>query len=423
MNNIPFDQERHIEDLRNILDLTRLLASDLSLDEILNIVLEASTRIIRADRSSLFLLDEENSELYSRIAQGSEISEIRFPANKGIAGASVSTGKIINIPDCSNDRRFNADIDSRTGYKTRTLLCAPIRSFEGRIIGVVEVLNKHEGVFTDYDEYLLELFAAHAGVSIERAILINHYMEKMTLESEINIAHEIQESLTPQLAPSIPGYDISCLSRQCEKTGGDYIDFVELENSKLAIAIGDATGHGLGAALLMLVARSTFRTLLLSYESMPELIKIMNERLEGDVEDTHNLTFFYSVLDFKNHELKFVNCGQDTPLLYRAARETTRELGVSSLPLGITLNARFEEGKPLSLERGDILLLYTDGVTETMNVKDEEYGIGRLKDVVKRHSNKDAVSIRDAILWSVSDFAGECRQQDDLSLIVIKRNS
>jgi sigma-B regulation protein RsbU (phosphoserine phosphatase) len=414
------DLNKKVADLSMLLDVTRLLSSDMSLENILETMFRTTSGIMNCDRYSLFIHDEEKDELYSRIARGSEKEEIRFPADKGIAGNVFKTGEAVNIKDCYADKRFNPEIDIKTGYKTQTLLCVPVTSFDGRRIGVIQVLNKEQGVFDHYDEYLLNLLASHLGVAIQRAILMENYLEKQKLESEMNIAYKIQASLTPQTAPVFKGFDISCFSKQCESTGGDYLDFVVLNKHRLGVVIGDVTGHGLGASLLMLVARSTFRVLVEDTHDLPELTARMNNRIIQDFSQGRNMTFFYSVFDNKNNMVNFVNCGHDEPLWYHAKDRSISYLRQCGLPLGMLPGTTYIQADPLQLEHNDILVYYTDGITEAMNKNKELFGAARLETVIQKNAAKSAAAIQEEVCQEIVNFLQKASQQDDMSMIVMK---
>ncbi len=411
---------KKIEDLTSLLDVTRLLSSDMSLQNILETMFRTTTDIMNCDRYSLFIYDDEKDELYSRIALGSEQEEIRFPADKGIAGNVFKTGNLVNIKDCYADQRFNPEVDLKTGYKTNTLLCVPVTSFDGKRIGVIQVLNKEQGVFTLYDEYLLNVLASHLGVAIQRAFLVENYLEKQKMESEMNIAYKIQASLTPDHAPSYEGFDLSCFSRQCESTGGDYLDFVVPDKTRLGVVIGDVTGHGLGASLLMLVARSTFRVLIEDTHNMPELTARMNSRIMQDFSQGRSMTLFYGILNNENNTLRFVNCGHDEPLWYHAKDGTISCLAQCGLSLGMLPGVVYKEGDLLRLEQNDILVFYTDGITEAMNQKKELFGAARLEAVIKKNASKNAAAIQKAVRQLIVRFIQDGSQQDDMTMIVIK---
>jgi sigma-B regulation protein RsbU (phosphoserine phosphatase) len=410
---------QEIQDLRSLLDVTRLLSSDLSLDNVLETMFRTTTEIMNCDRYSLFIYDQDKDELYSKIALGAEQGEIRFPADKGIAGNVFKTGKAVNIKDCYEDQRFNREVDIKTGYRTKTLLCVPVTSFNGKRIGVIQVLNKRQGVFTPYDEYLLDLLASHLGVVIQRAFLMENYLEKQKLDHEMSIAQKIQASLTPGGAPDFAGFDIACFSQQCESTGGDYLDFINLDKNRLGVIIGDVAGHGLSASLLMLVARSTFRVLVADPHPMPELTARMNERIVQDFSQGRSMTLFYGVLDKGKYTLSFVNCGHDEPLWYHAQEQSISRLTQCGLALGLLPGVVYKEGDLLRLKKDDILVFYTDGITEAMNQNKELFGLARLEAVIKKNAARKAEAIQRQVRQAVGKFLHGSNQQDDMSMIII----
>ena len=157
------------EKVRELLDVVQTLSQELDLDKLLQLIMERTSRIMNADRSTLFLIDHDAGQLWSKVAQGVDVQEIRFPIGAGIAGTVARTGETVNIPDAYADPRFNQEIDRRTGYRTRTILCMPIRDATGTIIAVLQVLNKRESVFSTEDEDLLRAFASQVAIAIRNA--------------------------------------------------------------------------------------------------------------------------------------------------------------------------------------------------------------------------------------------------------------
>ncbi len=161
----------NIQKLTLLLDVMKSLASELDLNTLLPLIMKKTTEVMDADRSTLFLIDEKTSELWSKVAQGAGIAEIRFPKHLGIAGHVATTGNTVNIPEAYEDNRFNKEIDKKTGYRTKTILCMPVKETDGKITGVIQVLNKQEGIFTAEDEELLSAFAVQASIAIKNASL------------------------------------------------------------------------------------------------------------------------------------------------------------------------------------------------------------------------------------------------------------
>lgn len=416
----PQEAQKIVQDLKTVLFITRFLSIDMELDEVLQTVIRHCSQLLQADRSSLFVLDRERNQLYSRIAQGSEIDEIRFPAAQGIAGEVVNRGRTILIPDCYADPRFNPEFDRQTGYRTRNLLAAPVLDFEGNIIGVVEALNKQSGDFSEHDIYLLELLATQAGAHIQRTLLQDQYREKQRLDSEMNMAREIQLSMTPGEPPPIPGFDAACFSEPCERTGGDYLELLQLADGRVLLAVGDATGHGLGAALLMVVARSVFRTLITTPWEPQALATLLNERILEDRGDERNLTMVLCILDPEARSMRWVNAGHDPPLLLHGNTGRCSFLIGDNLPLGLEANASYEESKPIQFAAGDILVIYSDELVEAVDNKGRMFGETALKKTLKQHAAQSAEEILLSLTAAVDKHTGGRPPEDDRTLIVLK---
>jgi adenylate cyclase len=179
-----------------LLEVLSSLAAERSLDTLLQKIMQKACEVLDADRSTLFLVDEAKQELWSRVAKGKELSEIRFPLNAGIAGHVARTGETVNIADAYQDPRFNVDVDHKTGYHTRTILCMPMKNQEGKILGVLQVLNRREGVFTRAEEEVLEAFAAAAAIAVQNALLNEELHKRMrTSEILLNVMHAVSSEL------------------------------------------------------------------------------------------------------------------------------------------------------------------------------------------------------------------------------------
>jgi len=197
---------RQVKNLQSLLDVSKAMAGEIPLDNLLQVIVQKTEEVLEADRCSLFLYDEDRNELWSKVAQGlGGLKEIRFSLDRGIAGEVARTRKGINIPDAYTDPRFNAEIDKQTGYRTHSILCLPMTTSSGRLIGVIEVLNKGGGgPFDQEDEALLEALGTHAAIALERSQLIEAYVEKQRTDAALKLAHDIQMSLLPQTFPAFP---------------------------------------------------------------------------------------------------------------------------------------------------------------------------------------------------------------------------
>jgi sigma-B regulation protein RsbU (phosphoserine phosphatase) len=420
----PRSLERRIQDLTLILEVSRSITAEKNLDQLLHLITTSATKVMDADRSSLFLVDEKGKELFSKIAQGS--SEIRFPIGAGIAGSVAQTKEIINIPEAYKDSRFNQEFDRRSGYKTETILCAPLMTHEKKVVGVLQVLNKKQGVFNTYDEYLLKALANHAAIALDNAQLIIHYSEKQKLEQSMSIAREIQQSLLPLIPPQFKYYDIFGINQSCEETGGDYFDFIQISDTETAIIVGDVSGHGLGSALVMVSARSSLIGLVEMKLDISEVLYRLNNQLERDMNKAtsgseHFMTLLLGVLDHRSHEFYYTSAGHDPPILYRKEFQVIEELESTGLPLGMFGNSEFPKSSPLSIAVGDIFLCATDGLWESKNSQNEDFGKDRIIDILREFSDKGAQDLIKIILKKLEDFTQTAPQKDDITLIILKR--
>jgi len=405
------------KDMQTLLKVTLALGSTVDLEKLLQLIVSCALELLDAQRGSVFLYDSKRKELYSKVATGT--GEIRFSVEKGIAGASARQREIIHIPDAYADPRFNTEIDKETGFRTRAILSVPLMNVEGDLMGVMQVLNKHQGTFTDGDIELARAFAAQAGVGIQRAFLIEEQLEKQRMEHALKVASEIQQRLFPELSPPLRGFDISCWNRPCDATGGDYCDLLKLDEQQLLISMGDVTGHGVGPALMSCATRSMLRVLMKQGHYLETTLQTVNGLLNTDLPAGRFVTTFLGVLDAARRMLHYCSAGQGPLLWYRRSADDVKVLGADGIPLGILEVLEKLPPMELTLEVGDIFVLLTDGFYEWGNEQRELFGVERVCQVVKQNRSEKAHVILDAVRAAVENFS-QTAQTDDLTAIVIK---
>jgi serine phosphatase RsbU (regulator of sigma subunit) len=209
------------------------------------------------------------------------------------------------------------------------------------------------------------------------------------------------------------------VSFPCYEVGGDYYDFIERRDGRVVIALGDVSGKGMGAALLMSSLHAAVRAQATTRLSPAEVVQQINLYIYDNTPSNRYVTFFYSELDPRTHQLTYINAGHNSPILVRASGEVTR-LDVGGFPVGITPDGEYREGW-VQLEPGDVLVIYSDGVTESLNEQEDEFGEARLIEVVRQHRNRTAAGIRDRIDEALSRFVGKAKSVDDLTLVILKR--
>jgi len=288
------------------------------------------------------------------------------------------------------------------------------------LMGLLTVFNKRdEAGFTGNDQRLLAIIAAQSAQVIENARL---YLEEQTLQrmqEDMRLAAEIQGNLLPKDFPAIPGYEITGKSIPAKEVGGDYFDFIPVDDHQIAFCLGDVSGKGMPAALLMANLQATLRGQTLLRVNSKECLTRANKLLFLSTDSKKFATLFYGVLDTMNHQLIFCNAGHDNPFLISDSNELKR-LKTGGIVLGFIEEYNYEE-ETILLNRDDVLVLISDGITEAMNASEEEFGESRLAEVIQTNREKPAEDIIEHILAAVKLHTGETEQMDDMTVVVIKR--
>jgi len=412
------DEPDSRSDLRKVLEITRRMAATVDLDALLPLIIERSVELLGAERASLFLYEPATDELVTRIATGEK--EIRAPADRGIAGATVRTGQTINVPDAYADDRFNPEVDRKTGFRTRNILSVPLADFEGRLVGVLQVINKRAGAFGPADVELAETLAAQAGVLLQRAQLIEHFIRKQEMERAMRIAREIQQGLLPARAPHVCGFDVAGFSQPADDTGGDAYDFLALPDGRWMLAVADASGHGIGPALVVAETRAMLRAISLVGGEVPAVLRTANRLLAADLEGRF-VTCFLGVLDPLAARLSYAAAGHGPLLFYRRAEDRFEELPSTGLPLGIIPEEDYDQLAVQAFERGDLAVITTDGFFEATDAAGEPFGVPRMIDILRRSRDLPAEGMIERLHRAVLDFTADRPQADDLTVLVIRR--
>lgn len=413
-------QDKTLPDLQKVLEITRSMAATVDLDALLNLIIDRSVELLGVRRATLFLYDAATDELVSRIATG--VKELRIPAGRGICGATIETGRTLIVPDAYADPRFNPQIDRETGFRTRNILSVPLRDFEGSLVGVLQALNKRDGAFDDYDVTLAETLAAQAGVAIQRADLIEHFLQKQQMERAMKIAREIQRSLLPEGSPSVEGFDIAGFAKPADETGGDAYDFFPLGDGRWMILVADASGHGIGPALVIAETRSMIRALCAGAEcNLASVLDTVNRLLCEDLQESRFVTCMLGVLDPDASTLTYASAGHGPLIFGNCTSGAFEKLPATALPLGIMPESEYTRLETRLLKPGDIALIITDGFFEAVNAAGEEFGIDRIIDLLRRRGNLPAERMIAALHESVAEFTAGQPQADDLTAIAIRR--
>ena len=407
------------EALEEILEVTRELARPLDIDTMLEHVIDAGRRVLNAERGSVFVYDVATDELVSRVATGAD--ELRVPADRGIVGECARTRRVINVPDCYADPRFNPEVDRQTGFRTRCLMAVPLVGHDESLEGVLQVLNKENGVFDDADERIATVLGAQCAVALQRTRFMKDLVEKERMEQEIAVARDIQMRVFPRSMPELAGYDVAGWCKPADETGGDVFDLIELSDGRLILLLGDATGHGIGPALSVTQVRAMLRMCVRFGADINNAMRHINDQLADDLASNRFVTVFLGLLEPVAHRVLYHSGGQAPILHFCAGRGKVEWLPASTQPLGILSGLEMGDACAMELAPGDILGLVTDGIYEFENGAGEQYGEERLAEVLIRHQTEPMSGLIERIVQSTENFAGGTPQKDDMTILLVRR--
>ncbi len=406
------------------------LLKPLSLDDTLLQVLEYVFEVVLADRGYVMLFEtpEESRggapELVCKALKtrtpGYSNDSANVEISRSISEQVLKEGKSVLTSDAQQDPRFQ-ERSSIVLSGLRSVMAVPL-TVEGRISGMIYVDNPFQtNRFTERDLQLLTLIAGVAAIRIENVRLLEVQQEQKRLANELALASEIQFRLHPETPPAILGYDIVGVSFPCHEVGGDYYDFIEKPDGRWVIALGDVSGKGTSAAILMSSIHAAVRAHTRTRLSASEIVSEINQYIYDNTPANRFVTLFYSELDPRSHQLTYINGGHNSPLLVRASGEVI-PLDIGGFPVGITPFGDYREGW-VEIEPGDVMVVYSDGVTESLDEQDEEFGESRLIEIVQKNRGRTAAGLRDRIDEALTKFVGKAKTVDDLTIVIFKRKT
>jgi len=412
------DKDKRINQLSLLFEATRMLNSTLDLPELLELILKIARTEVKAERGTVFLADGKRKELWSIAASGLDHQEIRIPFGKGIAGQVAVSGEVVNTDDAYTLESFDPSFDQRLNYRTKSLLSIPIKHHSGEIVGVLQLLNAQGGKFSSDDISFLDKLSGHMAMALENAQMHRDTMEKQRMERELSLARSIQHRLLPEAPPVVPGYDIAVLSDFCFDVAADYYDFINLGPQSLLLVSAEVEGKGVSSALIMANLQATLRALVMHLHSLEVLAFSLNEMLYTYTRAGKHLSVFLGLIDTRRNVLQYVNAGHVPPILVRKTGEV-KLLQEGGTVIGLFPQVDYTRGS-VKLEKDDVLVCSTDGILHISDEQKHEYGARRLTDFVRRHRDRTAQGIADAVLAEVSAYSTASMNDDDKVLIVVK---
>jgi serine phosphatase RsbU (regulator of sigma subunit) len=395
--------------------------SSLELEAVLNAVLDEVIAATRAERGFLMLRDAD-ARLTPRAARGLDqrtIEAPEFQVSRGIIDRVAREGQALLASDARSDDWLK-NRASVVALGLRAILCVPLK-LKDRINGVVYVDSRIQaGIFTPADLDLLTAIAASAAVSIENARLYQVAVEKGRLERELQVAREVQTRLLPAAVPHLPGWDIAAHWQPAHEVAGDYYDFIPTPDGGLGLVAADVTDKGMPAALFMTLTRSTVRASLAGASDPAEALGQANRLLCADSVESMFVTLAYVHLAPGAGEVVCLSAGHNPVLIRRAGSGQVEAYWRTGLPLGVDPAERFGR-HTTHLAAGDLILLYTDGLTDALDPAGQEFGLDRVQAILAETAHRSAAEIVAALEHRLAAFAGGTAPGDDVTLVVARR--
>mgnify|MGYP002400287461 CR=1 FL=1 len=412
------------DDLRKLLEITKRLNQVHDLRRLLEMIIDAAIELMAAERGFLILLSE-SGQMKIEIARNMDqtsISDAALQVSTQVCREVIDRGEAVLTTDARADSHFGR-YQSVVGLNLRSILCVPFR-IRGETFGTVYLDAAQVGAFSARDVELLSAFSDQAALAIENARLLHHARQRERLDQELKIASQIQRKLLPHGVPAIPGLELYGWMYAAKEVGGDYYDFVlDPSGKSLFFCVGDVSGKGVPAGLVMASARSALRSLVeRGTRSTLEIVLSLNRLLCSDLDQEMFLSFVLMRYDAPSGEIQFCGAGHENLLIWRHARQDIEVQKTGGMVLGLTTRAeeQFVERR-LDLAPGDGLVLYTDGVTEALNEQREQFTLERLVETARRHAHQSPKPALHAVLGDVLRFKGRATQRDDITLLVVKR--
>ena len=409
--------------LHAVLEISQILSRALKLDEVLPRILDGLFKIFPpADQGFIMLQSPERKKLVVKATKARRTEdEDSIRISTTIVRQAIMSGSAILSADAVEDDRFKMS-ESITSLRIRSMMCVPLVSQGGDILGVIQIATRDIGQQFDKDDLdVLVAIAQQASLAVENAKLHEDLVKQRDIERDLEFAHQIQLVLLPHNRPKYKEYEFFDYYESAQSVGGDYFDYIELPSGKLAVTLGDVAGKGVPAAILMARLYASARYQVLSRNTADKALAELNTEIASSGVGLRFITFVLAVLDPKKHTVSIVNAGHMAPLLRKTSDGSVEPIAQdkSGMPLGVLKGEVFHV-ETITLEKGDTLLLYTDGVTEAMDQDNKLYHKDRLVKYLK--SGPDAAEpLVKGLLSDVESFRNDSMQKDDICVVCFRR--
>jgi sigma-B regulation protein RsbU (phosphoserine phosphatase) len=410
--------KRAVEELSVLNDLARTIGAARDSQEVMQTIIRRSLRAVHGEQG-VITLAEESSGVDGRTLVRTNVSSSshpRFQAPNALLGWMHLNKKPLILNEPARDDRFRGVVWDEA---IASVLCVPLM-VKAELKGILTIYNKQEqGGFTMDDQRLLAIIAGQSAQVIENARLAEEEKAYLQMQHDLKLASKIQSDLLPSSVPVIEGYELLGTSIPAKTVGGDYYDFITVDDSRLVVCLGDVSGKGLPASLLMANLQATIRGQAILTPTAAECMRRSNRLSFHSTSPEKFATLFYASLRTDTHTLTYSNAGHELPLLVSPDRPIVK-LEAGGIMLGAFEDFPFEEDS-VSLQAGDLLVISSDGITEAMDASNNQFGADRLQEVVQQHRAESVAAISEHIFEAVRGHVKGHPQSDDMTLMVIKR--
>lgn len=439
-NSLDSNEKEHQAILDFISEMGEKVSNITNFERTLETIADFIVDYTQAEAGAIFLFNEDKTYLTAKVVHGmfpplhyvpgfiltkkkylqDRMKHEKIKLGEGIISEVAQTGRIMLINNAQNDPRIPK---LSTNFITiNSLMLVPLK-VRNEILGVFGLLNKKGNmIFTESDENILKSLADLAAVITDMVKLYHDSTEKQRLEQELKIAQEFQNVLLPRHCPVIEGVEIASYFAPALEIGGDYFDYINIDDSRLGVVIADVSGKGIPGALVMTMVRSALRSDAIGVGSPKEVLKRINEKIYSDTKESVFITMNYVIIDFKNMKLRYARAGHE-PLIMINSESNQFHLSIpKGIALGLVLGDTFDvmEEVELDIKKNDIVIFYTDGVIEARDPNDLEFGQDRFINVLQSNVDKNPEKIIENIIGEITNFTEGIPQHDDITLVVIK---
>ncbi len=423
MNDLEAENQRlrhAVEELSILNEVASAVSSASSLNAVIDLIVQKCVKHLSVEQAAVLLFNDKESSaaLHTMVRRvQTDTNATPYRLNELLIGWMLKNQAPLVISDLHSDGRFRMAVQQDSSL--RSMMCVPLRS-KGRMVGVLSAFNKKlPDVFTESDQRLLTIIASQSAQVIENARLYEEEKALQLMQQELRVAHDIQKRLLPAGAPVIPGYDIAGATVPASNVGGDYYDFIPRSQNQWAICLGDVSGKGIPAAVLMACVQATIRAQTLLESSAAACLEGSNKLLHRSTDAGRFVTLFYGILDQDRHTFLYSNAGHNPPILLSPGRDP-QLLTAGGPVLGVLPGIQFEEAE-VSLNPEDLIVIFSDGFTEAMSLSLEEFGEQRLLETLQKNRHRPVQEMIDATFVAVRQHAGGASQHDDMTIVVVRR--